>query len=102
MNHTISKGKLLEWIQDGIIAILDHNGDKETEEYLWGQLDEGWRVGVVVEPISNTIVKTWVVCTANHRDHHGFDAGACVEIVSEFEEEPEVYDDFNGTVFEVE
>lgn len=107
MANEISKGKLQEWIDGGVVAILDHNGDKSTEEYLWEQLDEGWRVGVVTEPVSNAIVKTWVVCTANHRDHRGFDAGTCVEIVCEFEDES--YEEFTdnwfnsgGNVFEVE
>jgi hypothetical protein len=105
-NHIISKGKLKEWLDAGVLAILDHNGDPETHHYLWNQIDEGWRIGVVTEPVSN-FSKTWIVCTADHRDHHGFDAGACVEIVVEFEDEPyeewtENWLNAGGTVWEVE
>jgi hypothetical protein len=105
MDNTISKSRLKDWIEDGIIAILDHNGEKSSEEYLWDQLDEGWRIGAVTVPVSNAIVKTWIVCTASHRDHRGFDASSCVEIVSEFEEEPDFYEEFSeagGMVWEVE
>lgn len=104
-NHTISKGKLKEWINGSVVAIIDHNGQITNEEHLWDQLDEGWCIGVVTEPISNAIVYTWVVCTANHRDHRGLDAGECVELVSEYEQNPDFIDNWanaGGMVWEVE
>lgn len=105
---TMSAARLKEHIDGATVTFLDYDGTQITEREMWEQFEDGYHVGFLVEPISNTLAYRWVVVTAQHKNHHGFDTGAVVEAVATYEDKDdlrEFVDDLSnagGTIWEVE
>jgi hypothetical protein len=108
MDHTMTREQVEELIEEHQqVVFLNYSGGViMTEEELWEEYDEGWRLGVVTQPISNTLAELWIVATANHRDHYGFDGGEVFEAVVAYEQREyspfyEEWSEAGGMIYEV-
>lgn len=104
-DRTLTHYDLSRIINEAQPIYLDHSGNETNKAYVLDQMKEGWRIGVVTQPISNAITAFWIVATAHHKDHYGFDAGECVEAVEHYMDDADFIENWSesgGGVFEVE